>query len=265
MEIQILSDLHLESPKAYDIFDIVPRAPYLALLGDIGNIVAHKDDCLAFLTRQLKQFKAVLFVPGNHEAYHSTWQDTLNVLRVFEENARNDASQGEFILLDRTTYHLPGTNVVILGCSLFSHIPPDKHMAVSLGINDFYQTSEWTTHTHNDMHRRDISWLNTQVASLEGSDVSIVIFSHWSPSVDLRATDPRHVGSPITSGFSTDMSEQPCFKSEKVKIWAFGHTHHNCDFEFDRGGGTEPLRLISNQRGYYFSQAEGFDPDKTYS
>ncbi len=84
MAIQIISDLHLESPKAYDIFEIVPRAQYLALLGDIGNIVAHKDDCLAFLTRQLRQFKAVLFVPGNHEAYYSNWGDTLEVLRLFE-------------------------------------------------------------------------------------------------------------------------------------------------------------------------------------
>lgn len=40
---QILSDLHLEAPKAYDLFDIVPKAPYLALLGDIGNV---KDDGL---------------------------------------------------------------------------------------------------------------------------------------------------------------------------------------------------------------------------
>ncbi|QPG94137.1 hypothetical protein C2857_004943 [Epichloe festucae Fl1] len=44
MDIQIFSDLHLESPKAYDLYNIPPKAPYLALalLGDIGNVVAHK-------------------------------------------------------------------------------------------------------------------------------------------------------------------------------------------------------------------------------
>jgi hypothetical protein len=51
MAVQILSDLHLEAPKAYDIFEVVPKAPYLALLGDISNIVLHKDDCIAFLTQ----------------------------------------------------------------------------------------------------------------------------------------------------------------------------------------------------------------------
>jgi hypothetical protein len=71
MAVQILSDLHLEAPPAYDIFKITPKAPYLALLGDIGNAVAHKSGFMGFLSRQLKQFRAVLFVLGNHEAYHS--------------------------------------------------------------------------------------------------------------------------------------------------------------------------------------------------
>ncbi|KAI5920662.1 Ser/Thr protein phosphatase superfamily [Camillea tinctor] len=263
MAIQILSDLHLETPKAYDIFDIVPKAEYLALLGDIGYIAAHKDDCLAFLTRQLRQFKALLFVPGNHEAYESSWENTLEILRLFEQDVRNDASLGDFILLDRAAYRLPGTDVVILGCSLFSHIPPEKEMAVSMGMKDFYTISDWTTQSHNDMHHRDVAWLNAQVAELEQSDASIMIFTHWSPSQDPRTMDPRHSGSSITSGFSTDMSGQPCFRSRKVKLWAFGHTHYNCDLTLDREGEAGPLRLVTNQRGYYFSQAQGFDGEKS--
>lgn len=35
---QILSDLHLESPAAYDIFEIPTKTTHLALLGDIGNV-----------------------------------------------------------------------------------------------------------------------------------------------------------------------------------------------------------------------------------
>jgi hypothetical protein len=84
MAVRILSNLNLEVPKAYDIFEIAPKAPYLALLGDIGNVALHKDDCLAFLTRQLNQFQAVLFVPDNHEAYHSSWPERLDILRTYE-------------------------------------------------------------------------------------------------------------------------------------------------------------------------------------
>lgn len=189
--------------------------------------------------------------------------ETLEILRAFQEVARNDATLGDFILLDRGIYRMPGTNVVILGCSLFSSVSAEDHEAVSFGVNDFYVTNDWDVILHNKAHIRDIAWLNTQVAELERSDVRIIIFTHWSPSRDSRAVDPRHATSSITSAFPTDLSGERCFQSEKVKLWAFGHTHYNCDFTVERQTGTGPLRLLTNQRGYYFAQADGYDEGKT--
>lgn len=263
MAVQVLSDLHLEAPKAYDVFEIVPKAPYLALLGDIGNVASHKDDCLGFLTRQLAQFRIVFLVPGNHEAYHSSWPTTLDILRTFQQDVRHNPALGEFVVLDRVAFRLPDNNTVILGCSLFSMVPPESHMAVSRGLNDFHQTSEWDVDAHNEAHKRDLVWLNTQVGNLEQSDVKVVIFSHWSPSKDVRAIDPRHVGTHINTAFSTDLSGEVCFKSDKVKAWAFGHTHYNCDFALERSNGAGPLRLLANQRGYHFAQAKGYSGEKT--
>lgn len=265
MAIQILSDLHLEAPKAYDVFEIEPKAPHLALLGDIGNVAAHRDDFLGFLTRQMRQFRTVMFVPGNHEAYHSNWPETLDILQAFQRdsNARKDASQGKFVLLDRGVLRLPDSNTVVLGCSLFSCVPPESHMAVSMSLNDFFQTGKWDVDAHNEMHRRDVSWLNARVAELESSDVKIAILTHWSPTKDPRSIEPRHFGSSITSAFSSDLSKEKCFRSGRVKLWAFGHTHYNCDFVVDREDGADPLRLMTNQRGYYFAQSKGFDGEKT--
>ncbi|KAH8665288.1 hypothetical protein BGZ60DRAFT_506259 [Tricladium varicosporioides] len=213
MAVQVLSDLHLEAPKAYDFFNIIPKAPYLALLGDIGNVASHKDD-------------------------------------VGSEGVRNNASLGDFILLNRAVYRMPDTNIVIIGCSLFSFIPAENHMAVGLGLNDFFVINDWDVDLHNEAHKRDIAWLNTQVAELEQSDVRIIIFTHWSPSKDARAIDPRH-------------ATKKCFQSKKVKIWAFGYTHYNCDFIVERKEGAGLLRLLANQRGYYFAQADGYDGGKT--
>jgi hypothetical protein len=263
MAIQIISDLHLEAPRGYDVFEITPKAPFLALLGDIGNVAAHKDDFLAFLTRQLERFQAVFFVLGNHEAYHSSWPETLDILRAFEDRVSHNHSLGAFALLDRNLVRLPGSNIVVLGCSLFSHIPPERETEVGLRLNDFYHTSAWNVAAHNEAHRRDLAWLNEQVAGLEGCGASIVIFSHWSPTQAAGSADPRHTGSQITSAFSTDLSGERCFRSGDVKLWAFGHTHFNCDFVLKREGGAGPLRLVANQRGYYFSQSEGFDAEKT--
>lgn len=183
--IQILSDLHLEAPKGYDIFEIVPRAPHLALLGDIGNVATHKDELLEFLTRQLQQFRTVFFVPENHEAYHSSWAETLAILRGFQDRVREGLSasggsgSGQFILLDRTAFRILGStsgignatggkDVVVLGCSLFSHVPAQREMSVSIGLNDFFHTDEgrWDVAAHNAAHARDLAWLNEQVADL---------------------------------------------------------------------------------------------------
>ena len=45
---------------------------------------------------------------------------------------------------------------------------------------------------------------------------------------------------------------------ESEQLWACGHTHFNFDFVAEE---TE-IRAVSNQRGYYFKQAGGFDVEK---
>lgn len=261
VQVQVISDLHLESPKAYDSFEIEAKAPYLALLGDIGNVEIHKSDFFAFLKKQLKQFSAVLFVPGNHEAYYSSWPATLKLLQAFEDDVRNDHSiTSQFILLDRKIYCIPPDDprVAIVGCSLFSAVPPADEMSVSLGLNDFYVTKDWDVAAHNAAHERDLAWLNQTVEDLQDRVDNIMIVSHWCPSRDARASAPQHANSRITTGFSTDLSREKCFTSPNVKVWAFGHTHYNCDFVVERENG-HSLRLLANQRGYYFAQAKGFD------
>lgn len=261
MSIQIFSDLHLESPKAYDVFEITPRGLYLALIGDIGNVEKHQDDFFFFLETQLRRFQAVLFVPGNHEAYYSSWSRTLDLLRKFEKDTRADNTLGEFVLLDRGVFHIPDTQTAILGCSLFSHVPPENEDYVSLGLNDFYHIQGWSVAQHNEAHKRDLKWLNEQVKALDTSDTEIIILTHWSPTRDPRSMDPKHANSPIVSAFVTDLSKETCFLSRNVKLWAFGHTHFNCDLKSNRGESIEPLRLLTNQRGYYFAQADRFVED----
>ena len=49
-----------------------------------------------------------------------------------------------------------------------------------------------------------------------------------------------------------------CWKTKSVKLWAFGHTHFNCDYTDESSGN----RVVTNQRGYYFAQSAGFECDK---
>ncbi|KAI6857646.1 hypothetical protein KC343_g7685 [Hortaea werneckii] len=264
MALQIVSDLHLESPKAYDVFEIVPKAPYLALLGDIGTFSdSHKNDFLSFLRRQLQNFRIVFFVAGNHESYGTTWPKAQAILYELEQESSNNDSLGEFVFMNRRVYEIPDSGVTLLGCSLFSFVPSESAMAVEMRMNDFYSTHDWDVAQHNAAHAQDLEWLNDQVASETTANNTIMILTHWSPTTDPRSLDPKHLGkdNPIGCAFSTDLSGQKCFESEKVRVWAFGHTHYNCNFEIERGE-RAPLKVITNQRGYYFSQAAGFDEEK---
>lgn len=259
VQIQVLSDLHLESPPAYDVFTIPPSAPHLALLGDIGN--TRDSGLLEFLTIQLKAFTTVFLLLGNHEPYHSNWaqakQKIIEFKTAISEQRRQDAAIGEFVFLDQTRYDL-SPMVTILGCTLFSKILSEQTEHVSFGLNDFYHIEDWTTDQHNLAHVSDLRWLNQQVAAISATEPQrrIIILTHHSPCVDASAIDPAHSASRISSGFMTDLCREVCCASEKVKVWACGHTHFN--FDFKQG----EKRVLANQRGYYFKQAEGFDVKK---
>ncbi|KAF7592039.1 hypothetical protein BBP40_000762 [Aspergillus hancockii] len=259
---QILSDLHLEAPEAYNVFDIPPQTTYLALLGDIGNV---KDDGLfTFLEAQLHKFQIVFFLLGNHEPYHSNWVTAREKFQHFSNTINQKRTQesqqlGQFVLLDQTRYDI-SPDVTVLGCTLYSRVSKDQEMQVSFGLNDFYHTDDWTVEAHCAAHEADRAWLNDQVSQIAVSEPhrKIVIFSHHSPTLTPAAVDPAHTNSPLSSGFASDFAGEPCWENTQVCLWAFGHTHYNCDFAEDTTG----KRLVANQRGYYFAQAKVFDPKK---
>src|ERR1700712_3903432 len=120
--IQILSDLHLETLKSYDVFEITPAAPYLALLGDIGCV--NDLGYFEFLEKQLPKFKIVFVLLGNHEPYYSSWELAKQKLRDIEKELwekNTDGKLGKLVFMDQTRYDLSPTTT-ILGCTLFSNI-----------------------------------------------------------------------------------------------------------------------------------------------
>ncbi|KAL3417807.1 calcineurin-like phosphoesterase [Phlyctema vagabunda] len=239
--LQLLSDLHLEAPKGYDVFTIAAKSQYLALLGDIGS--TRDAGYLTFIRTQLRQFSIVFLVLGNHEPYYSDWASTKQQLRDFETDTRYDLT----------------SDLTILGCTLFSHVPGAQEESVSMGVNDFYYIADWDVARHNAAHASDLAWLDKQIAALHGSGRRIIVLTHYSPTTSVEAADTVYgSGSKISSAFSTDLSRAPSWLSDGVKVWAFGHTHYNCDFVDGHTG----KRVLTNQRGYYFKQAEGFDGDK---
>lgn len=228
---QIVSDLHLETRLSYD-FVLKQTAPNLALLGDIGQVI--DEGLFAFLEKQLRRYWNVFFVLGNHEPALASWPDAKRRMRSFGErmdNLRARFTIGRFIFLDQTRYDLDDT-FTVLGCTLFSRVTQAQRAEVSSHFIDFRQIQGWTVEDHIDAHESDVEWLNAQVSEISKSEPrrQMVIFTHHSPTLDEPAVDKNHRDSPVSSGFSTDLSNHGCWINSSVITWAFGHTHFNCDF-----------------------------------
>ena len=264
--LQILSDLHLETPAtrpSYSEFSFEKTSLYIALLGDIGLV--NDSRLFSFLNVQLHRYKIVLYVLGNHEPYDSQVHIAKDTLKAFESEvalkAHQDDRLGKFVFLDQTRYDLT-PSITILGCTLYSAISPDQASSARLFITDFERIHEWNIDAHNAAHASDLVWLNDQVNNITSHEANrrIVILTHSSPTIQAEANDSRHLkdNSGVRTAFMTDLSREPCWTSPAVVLWAFGHTHFNCDFVDPRIG----KRVLANQKGYRRSEAEGFDPGK---
>lgn len=278
--LQIMSDLHLETPRflpMYATFTVEPAARRLALLGDIGNL--QDERLFDFLERTLQRFELVFYVLGNHEPYAngdapesntSTWEEACDRMSGFEKRIESQRQQndppttGRFVFMDQRRFDVDD-KTSILGCTLFSHITKEQESTTSFFVSDFSNISQWTTQSHNTAHARDLAWLNDQVSHISAHEPhrQIIILTHHSPTLQPEANSPDHLEDPkeIQSAFVTDLSGEVCWMSSMVKVWAFGHTHWNCDF-VDRPTGK---RVVTNQRGYGREDIFDFDSHKVIS
>ena len=123
--------------------------------------------------------------------------------------------------------------------------------------------NEPDTYLDNEAHERDLAWLNAQVTDLEQSNVKIMILSHWSLSLDTRA-GPRQGMLEVRSRALTLRSCPGSVASKPIKsdFERLATPISTAMFPAERESGAGPLRVLSNQRGYYFAEAEGFDGEK---
>ncbi|KAI0653964.1 Ser/Thr protein phosphatase superfamily protein [Cubamyces menziesii] len=266
--IQVLSDLHLEAerPPSLDgtsddgnlyTFDFPARAEHLALLGDIGMTVDNR--LFAWLRAQLERFKTVFFVPGNHEPYGTSLDDSNARLARFtaECNALTcEPSRGRFVLLNRARYDLSPT-LTVLGCTLWARLNQDDIDVLSWGLNDFRQIKGFDPSAFQAAHARDAAWLAQAVADIARDEPErrVLVMTHHAPTVE-GTSDPKYAqGGPMGSAFATELVGSEVWRAGVVRVWMFGHTHWCCDFE------REGVRVVSNQRGYR-DGAPGFVLDK---
>ncbi|KAI0374290.1 Ser/Thr protein phosphatase superfamily protein [Pilatotrama ljubarskyi] len=269
MDLVFLSDLHLEverisAPGAPDgdsgiyKFDFPAVADHLALLGDIGMTL--DDRLFAWIRAQLAKFKTVFYVPGNHEPYWSSLDDSMRRLSEFASSCAATPTDptrplGQFVLLNRTRHDISPT-LSILGCTLWARLNPDDLDILRWSLSDFRRIDGFDPTAYQAAHTRDVAWLQETIEHIARYEPhrKVVVMTHHAPTVQ-GTGDPKYSDGPTSSAFATELVGSKLWKSGVIEVWMFGHTHWCCDFK------REGVRVVSNQRGYK-DGAPGFVLDK---
>jgi hypothetical protein len=252
---QILSDLHLDHESQYLTFHIPVSAPFLILAGNIGRLIDY-EQYLSFLIRRCNLHEKVFLVLGSLEFHGIGWIDGLQLAHKME---KDPVMKGRLEVLYETRSDVPGTNVTLLGCTLWSKIPESHTAAVLRKMPEFNEKTgiqNWDIEKHNSEHKRDLRWLVEEARNSSSSPAGgalapaatagskeerqIVMVTAFAP--DLReCLEPWQVDAPWASAYGTNLLDGQYFSN--IKTWISGTTGRTC--EFKKGETT----VVSNQRG----------------
>ncbi|GAB2486188.1 metallophosphoesterase family protein [Comamonas humi] len=281
MQLQILSDLHLETDPRFRAVP-APGADVLVLAGDIGSY--QPGSRLAELGDGdfgLAQFSPrsaggswpvpVLMVPGNHEF------DGMDFDLAYQRLAECCERLG-IVLLERRVQVLGGVRFV--GTALWSDFDA---IALQAGVQDvasllkqrekaykaanFYLSKTAATRHGEpflaaqirDEALRCQQWLRE--ALQQPFDGPTVAITHFAPS--LRSADPRYGLTPGTAGFCNQLDAL----LPLADLWIHGHLHAPSDYVVSGtrdDGRPWRCRVVANPLGYARKgEQEGFRPGFT--
>ena len=230
MNIQVLSDLHLEHQRDYGTALIksldFAGADVVVLAGDIvcfGAVAVIAMDKLIALCA--KTAGTVLYIPGNHEYYGATPAFVDQCLLSLEQRTKNLK-----VLRSGQVYEQQSQR--ILGDTLW--FPDDPLNAVyAPGMSDFSVIRNfvpWVYERHNACR----SFFDKEMRPGD------IVVTHHLPSPRVIAS--QYTNSPLNRFFVSDLTDLIC--ERKPALWICGHTHASIDTVLCN------TRIVCNPRGY---------------
>lgn len=243
MELQIVSDIHLEFYKAYP--KIKKYADVLVLCGDIGMIgsVTFKP----FLKYVSDTWEHVIYVPGNHEYYNDTLK--INELKIRYKDLMKKYDNIHY--LDDDVWEYEGYRFI--GSTLWSN------PTLIQGRCDFTEIKEGsedhlfelTLYTFQGMHKKAKDFITK---SIDMKHKKNIVITHFPP-IREGTSHPKYLKSGYSDYFTNDLKEMK-ISTKNVPLWISGHTHFSYDITL------KDTRFVSNQMGYIGEDSDtGFKTD----
>lgn len=243
IKIQVVSDLHIEY-KSYRLADvnslITPVADVLVMAGDIGSLYKF-DQLKNFITNASKLYKAVLYVPGNHEYYEIDNIPAIEYSELVNRLESLGKSIPNLYILNRHSVLID--NVCFAGCTLWSD-PQSTDLRFIVKMKDM------NSFQYKKRHIEDVEYLVNMAKYCQEKSYKLVAITHYPPSFQTLENSklPRKKNVAL---YATNLDH--LLVKEQIHTWICGHTHTN--FDFVSKGGT---RVVSNQKGKGKIMADNF-------
>jgi Icc-related predicted phosphoesterase len=252
MKIAYCSDLHLDiDPNAGfpDSF-IFPDADILILAGDIAQVcflrtgsfdLPYAKNFRNFLERASAKYNHILWIPGNHEFYDSSFKDAPNIVNAYFKEVGIDN-----VLYGETISHIVG-EYIFIGATLWTDVNCGNPLAImnSNMMNDYkyIDAGTFTVHDGIKKHYEHKEFIYSKITNHNSDSKNTIVFTHHAPhyksSVDVNAFTPFYC--------CTDMED--IIQTGSPKLWIHGHTHHQTSYNIFN------TQVLSNPRGYYGSDS----------
>jgi UDP-2,3-diacylglucosamine pyrophosphatase LpxH len=235
VKLDIISDLHLTCFRDHGADWVAkwePKGDTLVLAGDVGEFQWWKLPF--FILEELcDKYENVLFVPGNHDYYYSTF------VEANERFAELDSKMEHFHFLNATEKIIDG--VTFAGATLWFPYDPLNPLHTRY-LSDFSLIRGGFDPQVYDVHREHVAFLSGTKAE--------VIITHHMPSE--KSVHPRFENDSLNRFFVSNQEE--IMYRNQPKLWIHGHTHHRFDYMVDK------TRVICNPLGYPRENPDPYGP-----
>ena len=250
MTIQYLSDLHLEFRENLSFiqkYPIVAEGDVLLLAGDIMPLRQLREEN-AFLNQVSEQFKAVYWVPGNHEYYNTR-------LSRIQRSMKNTIRDNVFIV-NNTVEVL--SNIRFIFSTLWTKISDLHAFQIQNRLSDFHAIEidgrPISVSQYNALHEDSLAFLKeTLLTPFDG--LSIVVTHHVPTYMHYPA---QYKGDVLNEAFAVELFD--LIANHGPEYWIFGHHHFNTPAFF-----IGKTQMLTNQMGYISrGENQGFSLQKTF-
>jgi len=240
MKLWIMSDIHLELSRGWDLPDLAER-PDFDVLVVAGDLVPGMERGVDWLAERITD-KPVIYVAGNHEFYSQDIDRTV-------EKARAAAKGTNVHVLQNDVVEIVG--VMFIGATLWTDFDvfgnaPIAMNAALMGMND-YKRIRKDNYGYRlrpiDTAARHVKSRAFIVSELQNSHPrKRVVVTHHGP---LHRTMKRgHESDILSAAYVSDMTG--IIERHQPDLWVYGHTHESIDLTVGR------TRIVSNAKGYGF-------------